>query len=72
MNLPFREPEGMAFDPRHLRWLLALELKAKERADDGSQLFSLVVEGQEIARLSVLPHEQKIKDADGLVALEAL
>src|SRR5215208_8074702 len=70
MYLAFREPEGVAFDLRYLRWLLAFEIEAKERADDGSQLFSLVVKGEEVTRLGVLPHEQKVQDADSLVTLE--
>ena len=41
----------MALDLRQLSWLLALKIEAKERADDGSQLFSLVVEDEEVARL---------------------
>src|SRR5215207_7815652 len=60
----------MALDLRQFRWLLAFEIEAKQRADDGSQLFSLVVEGEEVTRLGVLPHEQKVKDADRLVAFE--
>src|SRR5215204_1622318 len=54
MNLPLREPEGMALDLRHLvRWLLAL-----------------IVKGEEVTRLGILSHEQKVKDADRLVTLE--
>src|SRR5215204_5086977 len=54
MNLPLREPEGMALDLRHLvRWLLAL-----------------IVEGEEVTRLGVLSHEQKVKNADRLVTLQ--
>src|SRR5215208_2565066 len=70
MYLAFREPEGVAFDLRDLSWLLAFEIEAKECPDDGSQLFSLVVKGEEVTRLGVLSHEQKVQDADRLVALE--
>ena len=61
--------------PRSFRrsvWLPAvvLEIEAEERADDGAQLLALVVEGEEISRLGILAYEQKVQDADRLVALE--
>src|SRR5215211_1741428 len=49
---------------------VALELKAEQGADDRAQLFALVVEGEEVTRLGIFAYEQKVEDADGLVAFE--
>jgi hypothetical protein len=71
--LALREPEGVALctcGRSALRLAVALEREAKQRADDRAQIFALVVEGEEISRLGILAYEQKVQDANGLVALQ--
>src|SRR5829696_5154409 len=70
-----RESEGVALHAfGRFVWSPAffLELESEQRADDRAQLLALVVKREYISRLGILAYEQKVQDANGLVALQPL